>query len=91
MFLNHAFVACPPPPPQSPHGIPPFAHDWQSSLATVQSEADEAVHRKLPKKHHMKIITDCQDTAIKGMSHSGRSGIAAVCLSGIHPHERVNC
>eukprot|EP00670_Eutreptiella_braarudii_P025930 CAMPEP_0174385312 /NCGR_PEP_ID=MMETSP0811_2-20130205/126516_1 /TAXON_ID=73025 ORGANISM="Eutreptiella gymnastica-like, Strain CCMP1594" /NCGR_SAMPLE_ID=MMETSP0811_2 /ASSEMBLY_ACC=CAM_ASM_000667 /LENGTH=666 /DNA_ID=CAMNT_0015539595 /DNA_START=50 /DNA_END=2050 /DNA_ORIENTATION=- len=49
-------------------------YDWQRAripwftTPPFESEADEAVHRKLPKKHHMKIITDCQDTAIKDYS-----------------------
>eukprot|EP00667_Euglena_gracilis_P005400 EG_transcript_5440 len=46
-------------------------YDWQRAkipwftTPPFESEADEAEHRKLPKKHHLKIITDCQDTALK--------------------------
>uniref|UniRef100_A0A7S1IBK3 Nucleolar GTP-binding protein 2 n=1 Tax=Eutreptiella gymnastica TaxID=73025 RepID=A0A7S1IBK3_9EUGL len=45
-------------------------YDWQRAkipwftTPPFESEADEAVHRKLPKKHHLQIITDCQDQSM---------------------------
>jgi len=39
-----------------------------------QSEADEAEHRTLPKKQHLKIITDCQDAAMKGAKRAAGGG-----------------
>jgi nuclear GTP-binding protein len=46
-------------------------YDWQRAkipwftAPPFESEADEAEHRTLPKKQHLKIITDCQDAAMK--------------------------